>query len=89
MCVKQTIKNKYRNKENERRNLFIVFFFPQFSLKDKIGFDVFVSFPMDISLWFFFAFAFALLCFAFPRNRDIQVVFFHCFSFFFFSFSSV
>lgn len=88
MCVKQTIKNKYRNKENERRNLFIVFFFPQFSLKDKIGFDVFVSFPMDIFLWFFFAFAFALLWFAFPRNRDIQVVFFHCFSFFF-SFSSV
>lgn len=85
MCVKQTIKNKYRNKENERRNLFIVFFFPQFSLKDKIGFDVFVSFPMDIFLWFFFAFAFAfaLLWFAFPRNRDIQVVFFHCFSFFF------
>ena len=80
MCVKQTIKINIEIKKMKEE--ICLLFFPQFSLKDKIGFDVFVSFPMDIFLWFF-AFAFALLCFAFPRNRDIQVVFFHCFSFFF------
>lgn len=36
-----------------KEEICLLFFFPQFSLKDKIGFDVFVSFPMDISLWFF------------------------------------
>lgn len=36
MCVKQTIKNKYRNKENERRNLFIVFFSRSFLLRIKL-----------------------------------------------------
>ena len=78
MCVKQTIKNKYRNKENERRNLFIVFFSRSFLLRIKL---------VLMSLYHFrwiFPFAIALLWFAFPRNRDIQVVFFHCFSFFFF-----
>ena len=87
MCVKQTIKNKYRNKENERRNLFIVFS-RSFLLRIKLVLMSLYHFRWIFSFGFFaFAFAFALLWFAFPRNRDIQVVFFHCFLFF--SFGSV
>ena len=85
MCVKQTIKNKYRNKENERRNLFIVFFSRSFLLRIKLVLMSLYHFRWIFSFGFFFAFAFAfaLLCFAFPRNRDIQVVLFNCFYFFF------
>lgn len=53
MCVKQTIKNKYRNKENERRNLFIVFFSRSFLLRIKLVLMSLYHFRWIFSFGFF------------------------------------